>query len=63
MASHTVSQLAAELGKPLNLLQEQLQQAGVGARAADDAIGIPERLPASLEFSARAENSVRHGRP
>ncbi|MGA8008494.1 MAG: translation initiation factor IF-2 [Thiomonas sp.] len=38
MASHTVAQLAAELGKPLNLLQEQLQQAGVGTRAADDVI-------------------------
>ncbi|MGC8702819.1 MAG: translation initiation factor IF-2 [Thiomonas sp.] len=38
MASHTVAQLAAELGKPLTLLQEQLQQAGVGPRAADDVI-------------------------
>jgi translation initiation factor IF-2 len=38
MASHTVAQLAAELGKPLNLLQEQLQQAGVGPCAADDVI-------------------------
>jgi translation initiation factor IF-2 len=38
MASHTVAQLAAELGKPLPLLQEQLQQAGVGPRAADDVI-------------------------
>ncbi len=38
MASHTVAQLAAELGKPLNLLQEQLQQAGVGSCAADDVI-------------------------
>jgi len=38
MASHTVAQLAAELGKPLSLLQEQLQQAGVGPRAADDVI-------------------------
>ncbi|MDD4886922.1 MAG: translation initiation factor IF-2 N-terminal domain-containing protein, partial [Thiomonas sp.] len=38
MASHTVAQLAAELGKPLNLLQEQLQQAGVGSSAADDVI-------------------------
>ncbi len=43
MASHTVSQLAAELGKPLNLLQEQLQQAGVGARAADDVISEADK--------------------
>ena len=43
MASHTVAQLAAELGKPLNLLQEQLQQAGVGSRAADDVISEADK--------------------
>ena len=56
MASHTVAQLAAELGKPLNLLQEQLQQAGVGTRAADDVISEADK--ARLLEHLRAAHGV-----
>jgi translation initiation factor IF-2 len=60
MASHTVAQLAAELGKPLNLLQEQLRQAGVGPREADDVIseGDKARL---LEYLRAAHGATASG--
>ncbi|MGC9162675.1 MAG: translation initiation factor IF-2 [Thiomonas sp.] len=60
MASHTVAQLAAELGKPLHLLQQQLQQAGVGPRAADDVISESDKARL-LEYLRAAHGAAGGG--